>query len=131
MTLHAPRHVHFHVATLTAAALAMALGAIPRDAEGRPGGGARGATTSNHRVGGDTINRGGDRVTTGGIDVGAEVNIDVDHGSDHDGWDDHRTAAGGAFGAAAAVTSTVGGAVIYSLPPSGSSVTHVVVNPPY
>lgn len=64
-------------------------------------------------------------------------------------------AAGVAFGAAAAVTSAVVGSMIYSLPPScssvyyggisyshcgsvwyapqyaGSSVTYVVVNPPY
>lgn len=83
------------------------------------------------------------------------INIDVDRDWD-DGWDHHPVAAGVAFGTAAAVTSAVIGSMVYSLPPSGcvttvyagiaysrcgtvwyepryagSSVTYVVVNPPY
>jgi len=208
MTLRARRHLHFHVATLTAAALAMALGAIPHDAEGRPGGGrgggGRGAAMSIQRGGGmaarpavgmrpsagqrpstgsrpgagsrpemggrpasgnrpatgaggsiNSGNRGGDRINTRDVNIGNDVNIDVDRGWDNNGWNYHPVAAGIAFGAAAAVTSAVVGSTIYSLPPScstvyysgvsyaqcgnvwyepryaGSSVNYIVVNPPY
>lgn len=52
----ARRDLHFHVATLVAAALAMTITAIPKDAFGRPGGGGggggRAAASSVHRGGG-------------------------------------------------------------------------------
>jgi hypothetical protein len=105
--------------------------------------------------GGNTVARGGNRVNTGNVNIGNDVNIDVDRGWDNDGWDYHPVARGVAFGTAAAVTSAVVGSMIYSLPPScanrlyggvtysycdgvwyqpqyaGSSVTYIVVNPPY
>ena len=105
--------------------------------------------------GGNTVNQGGNRVNTGNVNIGNDVNIDVDNGWDNNGWDYHPVARGVAFGTAAAVTSAVVGSMIYSLPPScanrlyggvtysycngvwyqpqyaGSSVTYIVVNPPY
>ena len=107
------------------------------------------------RGGDNYANRSGNRVNTGNVNVGNNVNVDVDRGWDNDGWDHHPVAAGMAIGTAAAVTSAVVGSMIYSLPPScanryysgvtysycngtwyqpqyaGSSVTYVVVNQPY
>ncbi len=184
----ARRDLHFHVATLIAAAVAMTITAVPKDAFGRPAGGGRAAASSVHRgaggagaqraaaarpqaatrpanvnrgggntaYGGGNVARGGaNRVNTGNINTGNNVNIDVDNGWDHNGWDYHPVARGVAFGTAAAVTSAVVGSMIYSLPPSctnrvyggvtysycngawyqpqysGSQVTYVVVNQPY
>ena len=107
------------------------------------------------RGGDNYANRNGNRINTGNVNVGNNVNVDVDRGWDHDGWDHHPVATGMAIGTAAAVTSAVVGSMIYSLPPScanryyggvtysycdgtwyqpqyaGSSVTYVVVNQPY
>ncbi|HEX5006193.1 MAG TPA: hypothetical protein VFV70_03710, partial [Hyphomonadaceae bacterium] len=83
--------------------------------------------------------------------VDRDINIDVDHGWDHDY---HPIATGVAVGAAAAVTSAVVGSILYNPPAacppypyggytyyycnnvwyeprySGSSVTYVVINDP-
>ncbi|MDF2900422.1 MAG: hypothetical protein K0Q62_481 [Phenylobacterium sp.] len=191
----ARRHMHFHIASLMTAALAVVVTAIPTDAFSRPTGGGRAAASSVHRGGGagagahqasgarahsgarpaatrpangarvnqggnvnrggNTVARGGNRVNTGNVNIGNDVNIDVDNGWDNNGWDYHPVARGVAFGTAAAVTSAVVGSMIYSLPPScatrpyggvsysycdgvwyqpqysGSSVTYIVVNQPY
>jgi hypothetical protein len=190
----ARRHMHFDIASLMTAALAVAVTAIPTDAFSRPTGGGRAAASSVHRGGGagvqhaggaraqaaarpaaatrpaggarvnqggnvnrggNTVARGGNRVNTGNVNIGNDVNIDVDNGWDNNGWDYHPVARGVAFGTAAAVTSAVVGSMIYSLPPScanrvyggvtysycngvwyqpqyaGSSVTYIVVNQPY
>lgn len=127
----------------------------------RPGGGDRGGNTINSgNRGGNTVNRGGDRSFEGGdrtrnTNINNDVNIDVDGGWDNDGWGYHPVAAGVAFGTAAAITGAVIGSMVYTLPPScstvvyvgvsysqcgsvwyqpsyvGSSVSYTVVNPPY
>lgn len=128
---------------------------VQRPPQGRPNVNADGNRGAVANRSGNTVNRGGDRINTGNINIGNDVNIDVDRGWDHDGWDYHPVAAGVAFGTAAAVTSAVIGSMVYSLPPScrtvisggisysrcgnvwyqpqyvGSSVSYVVVNAPY
>lgn len=131
-------------------------GARPQPANINHGGGNVARGGGNAAYGGGNVARGGNnRVNTGNVNVGNNVNIDVDHGWDNNGWDYHPVARGVAFGTAAAVTSAVVGSMIYSLPPScsnrvyggvtysycngawyqpqysGSQVTYVVVNQPY
>lgn len=89
------------------------------------------------------------------INNNTNINVDVDNGWNNNGWHHHPVATGVVIGATAAVTSAVVGSMIYSLPPScttvvyaggsysqcgsvwyrpqysGTSVTYVVVNPPY
>ena len=91
-------HTHFHLATLTAASLALILGSIPDTSWARPGGGGgRGAPSSIHRpggggagggarpaprpggggggggvsrpAGGNTVNRGGNTINRGGTAI--------------------------------------------------------------
>lgn len=87
---------------------------------------AAGNRAANVNRGGNTAVRGGNRVNTGDVRVGNNVNVNVDHDNGW-GWDNdyHPVAAGVAFGTAAAVTSaaitsaTVGSRY-YSLPPACS-----------
>ena len=65
--------------------------------------------------------RGGNRVNTGNVNIGNDVNVNDDHDNGWGwGWDDdhHPVAAGVAFGTAAAVTSAALGSRYYSLPPA-------------
>jgi hypothetical protein len=89
------------------------------------------------------------------VNVNRNVNVNVDNRYGYrDGWDYHPIAAGVAFGTAAAVTAAAIGSVVYSVPPScstvivngisysqcgstwyaprysGTTVEYVVVNPP-
>ena len=118
--------------------------------------GARGYARTNVNVnrGFDrNVNRNVNRNFDRNVNVNRNVNVDVDR----HGWGccyDHPIAAGVAVGTAAAVTAAAIGSVVYSLPPSctsvivsgisyqqcgsawyqpqyaGSNVTYVVVNPP-
>lgn len=89
------------------------------------------------------------------INNNTNINVDVDNGWNNNGWNHHPVAAGVVIGATAAVTSAVVGSMIYTLPPScttvvyaggsysqcgsvwyrpqysGTSVTYIVVSPPY
>lgn len=91
---------------------------------GGGGGGSRNVRANassnvNHNV---NANRNVNRNTN----INRNVNVNVDnHYGYRDGWDYHPVAAGVAFGTAAAVTAAAIGSVVYSVPPSCST---VVVN---
>lgn len=101
-------------------------------AANRPAGGynrtaAGGAAAANRPAGGynrtgggsynrSDVNRGGNRVNTGNINAGNNINIDNDGG--WGGWNDYPVGAGLAIGTAAAVTGAAIGSMMYSLPPS-------------
>jgi hypothetical protein len=137
---------------------------------GRGGGGA--AAQRGHAGGGanagrnvrtnasSNVNRGANvnsnRNVNRNTNVNRNVNVNVNGGGYgyNDGWDYHPVARGVAFGAAAAVTAAAIGSVVYSVPPScstvivngvsysqcgstwyapqysGTNVQYVVVNPP-
>lgn len=127
--------------------------AAPRAAPAAGGGrNVRSSASSNinHNV---NTNRNVNRNTN--VNVNRNVNVDVDnHYGYRNGWDYHPVAAGVAFGTAAAVTAAAIGSVVYSVPPScstvvvngisysqcgstwyaprysGTTVEYVVVNPP-
>ncbi len=102
-------------------------------------------------------NRNVNRNTNVNANRNVNVNVNGNYNGGHgynDGWDHHPVAAGMAFGAAAAVTAAAIGSVVYSVPPScstvvvngvsysqcgstwyapqysGTNVQYVVVNPP-
>lgn len=126
------------VASLLAAALLLP----PEPADARPGVRGAAATSMQRPAGGGgraagahgnfaaqhsgdrTVDRnrvsGGNRVNTGNVRVGNNVNVNVDNDHGWGDWDDdyHPVARGVAFGTAAAVTSAAIGSMIYSLPPT-------------
>lgn len=102
------------------------------------------------------VNRNTDVNRNTNVNVDRDINVDVDDDWDRfdNDWDDHPVAAGVALGTAAVITSAVIGSMVYSLPPScstmvvhgiayqqcggtwyqpqyaGTQVTYIVVNPP-
>ena len=85
--------------------------------------GNHGGNAGNHNGG----NRGngnysGNKINTGNVNVGNDINIDIDggHGYGHGGgYYHHPIATGMAIGAVAATTAAVLGSSYYALPPSG------------
>jgi len=119
---------------------------------------ANASSNVNHSVNANrnaNVNRNTNVNRNANVNVNRNVNVDVDNRYGYrNGWDDHPVAAGVAFGTAAAVTAAAIGSVVYSVPPScstvivngisysqcgstwyapryyGTSVQYVVVNPP-
>jgi hypothetical protein len=127
---------------------------------GHAGGGANAGGRNVRTNASSNVNRGANvnsnRNVNRNTNVNRNVNVNVNGGGYgyNDGWDYHPVARGMAFGAAAAVTAAAIGSVVYSVPPScstvivngvsysqcgstwyapryaGTTVEYVVVNPP-
>ncbi len=141
-------------------------GANRASAGARPAGGNR-ASAGTRPAGGRDINRDGNRAANRDVNrntnrntninnntnINRDIDIDVDNGHWND-WDDHPFATAAAVTAGVALTSAVIGSIVYSVPPScstvivngisysqcgntwyqpqyyGTTVQYVVVNPP-
>lgn len=90
----------------------------------RPGGGGQGINRDANRTANRNTNRNTSRDVNRNTNINNNTNINVDI-DDHDhwnDWDDHPFATAAAVTAGVAITSAVIGSIVYSVPPSCSTV---------
>lgn len=137
---HAKRHARitgWSLASITLVMMGLLAGTADADARGNAGSGARAASAGGGRMaqssvsganhvgregagGGQAVNAGnhsGNRVNTGDVNIGNDINVDIDGGYYY-----HPIATGIAIGAVAATTAAVLGASYYALPPGCTTV---------
>ena len=124
------------LASIALIMMGLLAGTADADARGSAGGGVRAASAgggrmaqssvsgTNHAGRGSAGNHSGNRINTGDVNIGNDINVDIDGGFNHHGggYYYHPIATGIAIGAVAATTAAVLGASYYALPPGCTTV---------